>query len=283
MVVNSVSAIVPHYNRPDMVRAAVQTICNQTVSPAEILLVDDGSRPENLERLQAISDLATIVASPKNLGISGARNLGAQRAKGEWLAFLDDDDYWLPDKQARQISYLEAHPEVVALGGGTTTRTPDGQEEYWGERHTYRVTLADALCHTASMSQSLLIRRDVYLALGGFDTQLHHMEDYELGIRLLAGGYEMHFLGEPLFIYSRWSKDQASVQWEKMFKGETAVLNKHAKLVRDEFGPFGMARLKARAFKRYGLRRGHLAGRSVWAWGCVLEAILGRKLNGTDA
>ena len=283
MVVDSVSVIVPHYNRPDYVRRALQSIHAQTIKPDEILLVDDGSSPENLEKLADLSNLATIIASPRNLGISGARNLGAQNAKSQWLAFLDDDDCWLPDKQERQIRYLQAHPQVTALGGGATARSSDGQEEYWGEKPTYRVTLAHALCHTASMSPALLIRRDVYLELDGFDTSLSHMEDYEFGIRLLAAGHEMHFLGEPMFVYSRGGHHQASIQWERMFKGEMAVLNKHADLARREFGPLGLTRLKARSCKRYGVHKGRLAGRSVWAWGCALEAVFGRQLAGIDA
>src|SRR5450631_4169449 len=120
MAVDSVSVIIPHYNRPDFVRAALMSIHSQTVKPAEILLIDDGSSPENQEKLKELSDLATIVFNPRNMGVSKARNFGAQIAKGEWLAFLDDDDSWVPDKQERQIRYLEAHPEVDALGGGAT-------------------------------------------------------------------------------------------------------------------------------------------------------------------
>jgi GT2 family glycosyltransferase len=283
MVVDSVAVVVPHFNRPDLVRGALLSIHAQTIKPAEIFLVDDGSSPENQDRLRAYSDLATIINSPRNAGISATRNLGAHHATAEWLAFLDDDDAWFPDKQERQIRYLEAHPQVKALGGGTTVRTAAGHEEYWGEKDTYQVTLAHALCFTASMTPSLLIRRDVFLKLGGFDTSLSHMEDYEFGIRLLASGCETHFLGEPLFIYNRGGRHQASVQWTRMYRGEMAVLNMHAALARKEFGPIGLIRLKARCRRKYGLKIGRWAGRSLWAWGCAQQAIFGRKLAGVDA
>lgn len=282
MAVDSVSVIVPHYNRPEFVRGALESIHAQTVKPAEILLVDDGSTPENREKLKAVADLATIVYAPRNLGISGARNLGAQTAKGSWLAFLDDDDSWLPDKQERQIRYLEAHPHLKAVGGGATIRTVEGHEEYWGETMTYSITLGHALCHTASMSPSLLMRRDVYLAIGGFDTSLRHMEDYEFGIRLLAGGHATDFLAESFFIYNRGGRHQASVQWPRMYKSEMNVLNMHADLARKEFGPLGLTRLKARCSKRYGLRMGGIKGRSIWALGCAQETIFGSRLAGID-
>ena len=272
----SISVVVPHYNRPDFVREALLSIRNQTVKPAEVLLVDDNSTPENQDKLRDLSSLATILTTPKNLCIAGARNFGAQHAKGEWIAFLDDDDCFLPDKQERQIRYLEAHPQVMALGGGAKKVTPEGREEYWGGKTTRRLTLRDALCYTASMAQGLMIRRDVFLELGGFESRLRYLEDYEFGIRLLASGHETHFLGEPLFVYHRGGREQLSLQWGKMFRAEMRILDIHAGLARREFGPLGAIRLKARCYKKYGIQRGRLVGRSVWAWGCVLEAIYGR-------
>jgi glycosyltransferase involved in cell wall biosynthesis len=277
MVVNSVTVVVPHYNRPERVREALLSIHAQTVRPAEIILVDDNSSPENRAKLEDLSSLATIISTPRNLGPVGARNLGAQKAKGEWLAFLDDDDLFLPDKQERQIRYLEAHPNAKALGGGLTMVNAEGREEYWGSKPTRQLTLAHALCFTATMSQALMIRRDFFLELGGFDSRLVHLEDMEFGIRLLASGNEIHFLAEPLFIYHRGGdRPQLTSQWRKMLSAEMRILNMHAALARKEFGPLGAIRLKARCCKKHGLWKGRLEGRSVWALGCVLEAILGR-------
>jgi GT2 family glycosyltransferase len=276
MVVGSVAVVVPHYNRPDFVREALLSIRNQTAKPAEVLLVDDNSTPENQEKLRDLSSLATIISTPRNAGLAGARNFGAQKAKGEWLAFLDDDDCFLPDKQERQIRYLEAHPQVMALGGGAKMVTPEGREEYWGGKTTRRLALKDALWYTASMAQGLMIRRDVFLELGGFESPRSYLEDYEFGIRLLASGHETHFLGEPLFVYHRGGREQLSLQWSKMFRAEMEILDKHADLARREFGPLGAIRLKARCCRKHGLRKGRFVGRSVWAWSCALEAVFGR-------
>jgi len=276
MSVNSVTVVVPHYNRPEMVEKALRSIHEQTVRPTEILLVDDHSTPENREKLNRLSNLATIISPPANLGPTGARNFGARCARGEWLAFLDDDDLFLPDKQERQIRYLEAHPQVKALGGGSIMVTPDGRQQYWGGNPPCPLTLAHALCYTASMAQGLMVRRDVFLELGGFDPNVRHLEDFEFGIRLLASGNEMHFLPEPLFVYHHGGgREQLSVEWSKMFRAELKILKMHADLARKEFGPRGETRLRARCCKRRGLWRGGLVGRSVWAWGCLQESVFG--------
>lgn len=278
MAVDSITAIVTHYNRPEFVHEAVMSIRNQTVMPdAEILLVDDCSTTENQKKLKDLESVATILTMPTNSGVSAARNFGAQNAKGQWLAFLDDDDVYVPDKRERQIRYLEAHPQVVALGGGVTMVTPQGKEEYWGDKRTRPLTLSSALCYTASMTQALVIRRDVFLKLGGFDTSLRYLEDYEFGIRLLASGCETHLLAEPMFLYRLGGRDQATFHRLKMLKAELTVLNKHAELVRQTYGRLGMIRMKARCHKKHGARIGGLAGRSIWAWGCTLEAIFGRE------
>jgi GT2 family glycosyltransferase len=279
MVVNSVSVIVSHYGRPDLVRNALLSIHGQTVKPTEVLLVDDSSPPEYREKLEQLADLATLITTPGNLGPSGARNLGAENAKGEWLAFLDDDDCWAPDKLERQIHYLEAHPQAQAVGGGLTLVTSEGLETYWGRKPTRQLTLSYALRYTASMSQALMIRRDVFLELGGFDLSLRYLEDLEFGIRLLASGRETHFLAESLFVYHQGGRQQLSRQWWKMFKAEMKIIRKHADLARKEFGPLGPIRLRARCCRKHGLWRGGIAGRSIWAWGCALEAAFGRQTN----
>jgi GT2 family glycosyltransferase len=249
------------------------SVHNQTVKPAEILLVDDHSSAENRAKLLELSNLATILTTPTNLGPSRARNLGAEKAQGEWIAFLDDDDCFLPDKLERQIAYLEAHPSVQALGGGLTMVTPEGKEEYWGKKPTRRLTLAHALCYTASMSQALMIRRDVFLEIGGFDPDFVHLEDREFGIRLLASGYETHFLAEALFLYHHGGgRQQLSAEWRKMLGAELKIIRVHANLARQEFGRFGPLRMEAQVYEEQGLRRGGLEGRAAWAWGRLLHA-----------
>jgi GT2 family glycosyltransferase len=275
MEIPSISVIVPHHNRTDFLLDALLSIRAQTVQPMEILVVDDNSNPEHRKRLESYAGLATILHTPANLGNSGARNFGAQHAKGEWLAFLDDDDTYVPDKLESQVRYLQNHPECDAVGCGLTMISSDGRKEYWGSQATGTVSLPDALRTTAAMSQGLLIRRDVYQRLGGFDQHRTAMEDYEFGIRLIAAGYRLDFVGEPLFIYRRGGRDQITKQWGRMFRAELGVVRQHGRLFRREFGALGPFRKMTSIWKRHGLRKGGLVGRSIWAAGCLCEAFTG--------
>lgn len=280
---NSISVIVTHHNRPGVVREALESVRGQTLKPVEIIVVDDASRPGNRKKLDQFANFARVIVTPGNLGLAGARNFGAAAARGEWLCFLDDDDLYLPDKLERQVRYLDAHPAAEALGGALTMTTPDGRREHWGGKYTRRIAIAEALQFTASMAQALMIRRKLFYELGGFNPALRYLEDYEFGIRLVASNHEVHFLGEPLFLYRCGGKDQLSRRWSKMFAAEVRVLRMHRGLVRREFGPLGPIRMYARCFKKCGLRKGRLIGRSSWVLGCFLEGVFGRQLGQYDS
>lgn len=275
MADHSLAVIVPHRNRPDFLREALISIRAQSTVPSEILVVDDCSLPAHREKLNGLADLATILLLERNVGLSEARNIGARAAKGEWLAFLDDDDLFLPDKSDRQFRYLREHPDCDAVGGGLIMASPDGRREYWGWHETRQLTVRDALLYTASMAQSLMIRRDVFLGLGGFEARLRALEDYEFGIRAIASGCRMHFLAEPMFIYRLGGRKQISMEFGRMVRAEMAVLQRHSGLCKQQFGRFGSLRLRGRCYKKRGLRRGGLVGRSVWAVGCILEGVFG--------
>lgn len=271
-----VSVIITHYNRAELLEQALLSVRNQTVPPAEIIVVDDCSRPDQFEKIQVHSHLATIISTPRNLGLSGARNFGVDAASGEWIVFLDDDDRYLPNRIELQLRFLDQHRKCSAVGAGLIMRRAEGGEEYWGGKTTRVLTLADVLLNTASMAQALMIRRDIYRRLGGFDTRLRYLEDFELGIRLLAAGVEMHFLAEPVFVYHLGGRDQLSARWHKMLLSELRVLCMHREHCRRQFGRFGLARMLSRCLCRYGLKRGRLIGRTVWLAGRLTELVFGK-------
>ena len=106
-----VSVVIPTYNRWPMVGEAVDSVLAQTVSDFELIVVDDGSTDETPRRLRDYGTRLMVVTQSRR-GVAAARNLGARRASGPYLAFLDSDDLWRPRKLRRQLDFMERNPQV---------------------------------------------------------------------------------------------------------------------------------------------------------------------------
>lgn len=109
-----VSVVIPTYNHGPYVEQAVRSVLAQTYPAAEVLVLDDGSTDDTAERLRAFGDRIRYVYH-ENRGRGATRNRGIELASHDWLAFLDADDLWLPEKLARQVVAVEAHPEIDFL------------------------------------------------------------------------------------------------------------------------------------------------------------------------
>ncbi len=107
-----VSVIIPTYNRAALVAEAVASVLAQTWRDFEVLVVDDGSTDGTIEALAPYASRLRLLRRESRGGVSAARNTGIKAARGEWLAFLDSDDLWLPEKLSRQMAYLAAHPDL---------------------------------------------------------------------------------------------------------------------------------------------------------------------------
>ncbi len=129
----NISVVIPSYNRLAMLREAVASVQAQTVKPLEVLIVDDGSSDGTPEAVATFTGPVPVrCIRQANAGPSAARNRGIREAAGEWIAFLDSDDLWVPDKLAVQMSFLRDNPEVEFffgnqgnLIGGRTDSEPE--------------------------------------------------------------------------------------------------------------------------------------------------------------
>jgi glycosyltransferase involved in cell wall biosynthesis len=187
-----VSAIVPTYNRREAVQVAIRSALSQTYPAAalEVIVVDDGSSDGTGEALRAaFADRIHYLYQP-NRGVSAARNAGLAVARGAYLALLDSDDEWLPDKTARQVAWLEAHPDF----GMVLCNVERMDEERVGfgvfDRRAQIPEDGDALrwvLRNPSLTPvSAMFRREVYDDVGGFDEGLRTAEDLELHLRVAA-------------------------------------------------------------------------------------------------
>ncbi|MEW6388399.1 MAG: glycosyltransferase family A protein, partial [Thermodesulfobacteriota bacterium] len=208
-----VSVIIPTYNRAAWVKEAVASVLGQTCRHFELLVVDDGSTDATLEALAPYFPQIKVLRRGERRGVSAARNLGAHAARGEWLAFLDSDDLWLPEKLARQTAFLQANPDMLLCQ----------TEEIWmrqGKRvnppRTHVKAGGDIFLRSLERClvspSAVMLKRRLFLEAGGFDETLPAGEDYDLWLRL-SWRYPVGLLPEPLVIKRGGHADQLSRQW----------------------------------------------------------------------
>lgn len=195
----SVSVVIPTYNRAAFLGAAVASIRAQTYPCTEIVIVDDGSSDNTAQVVAALGEGIRYVKQA-NAGPAAARNRGIREAGGDLVAFLDTDDRWLPDKLALQVEILQRDPAValvcadMAIEGADGARWVDsnfaqrGLQAFFAKLDGRPVPDAPRRLLKINFinTSTVLARRDVLLALNGFDTRLRYGEDLELWLRVAA-------------------------------------------------------------------------------------------------
>lgn len=197
-----VTVLMPAYNAERYVAEAVRSILAQTWRDFELLVIDDGSTDGTLKALQALDDpRLRIERNPGNLGLIATLNRGLELARGRYVARMDADDVARPQRLALQIAYLEAHPDIAVLGAAVDLIDSEGRR-FSGLRfptsstEIHRLLLVDCcLVHP-----TVVFRRDIVLAAGGYDPKARHAEDYELWLRL-ADQHRLANLPEALLGY----------------------------------------------------------------------------------
>lgn len=191
-----VSVVIPTCRRPGLLARALASVRAQSLAPAEVLVVDDGG--EAAAPSGSAGPGARIVANTHARGPSGARNCGAEQARGTLLAFLDDDDEWLPSYLATAAARMAADALDV-LCTDLLYRYEDGAERP-GKRAPAGLDPSHFLTRNPGLiGSNLIIRRAAYAAVGGFDESLLAAEDMDFGLRLgLQPGLRYAPLGERL-------------------------------------------------------------------------------------
>ena len=204
-----ISCIIPTYNRWPLVLEAVDSVLAQTHSDWELLVIDDGST-DGTPKLLAEQRPQVRLLRQENQGVSAARNRAAQESSGEWLAFLDSDDFWLPNKLEAQAAHLAAHPECRICQ----------TEEVWirrgvrvNPRHKHRKGEGDCFARSLELCvispSSVMVRRDLWAETGGFDERLPVCEDYDLWLRITCSE-QVGLLPEALVVKRGGHADQLS-------------------------------------------------------------------------
>jgi glycosyltransferase involved in cell wall biosynthesis len=180
-----ISIVIPVHNSVHCLRETLEHALAQTYPAHEIIVVDDGSTDATGALVESFGDRVRYIRQ-ENAGASAARNNGIQNATGDWIAFLDHDDLFLPDKLQRQQAIVEANPELAVVYSGFTYLAEDGSKrealafpssELWPAIR-YR---------TPVLPSTALVRRDALLAVGGFRSgpRVRRVEDWDLWFRLM--------------------------------------------------------------------------------------------------
>ncbi len=181
-----VSVIIPTYNRAHLISRSIDSVFQQTFKDYEIIVIDDGSRDKTKEMLwERYGDRLVYIGKEKNEGLSAARNAGIKVARGKYLALLDDDDEWLPEKLEMQIALMDAasSPGLVYCNGFNVNEKGEVISEIKGGA---RGTALDALLSFNCLGppSSVLLQKDVLEKTGCFDENLRALEDWDLWIRV---------------------------------------------------------------------------------------------------
>jgi glycosyltransferase involved in cell wall biosynthesis len=183
-----VSVVIPTCNRPDLIKKAVQTVLVQTYQDFEIIIVDDGMKERAKKSIDEIHDPRIVyLQNEKSLGGGGARNVGIRAAKGEYVAFLDDDDEWLPEKLEVQVRAFETcGPEVSIVFCGVSAYDKNNNHLYTKLPNEQGVVRPhDRLLRKCYIWTSSIMMRTVFRKKEGlFDETLKKNQEWDLELRL---------------------------------------------------------------------------------------------------
>jgi len=203
------SVVIPVFNRTSTLKTAIESVLAQTFRDFEIIVVDDGSCDSVKKCLKPYMGLIRYIRNDKNQGVSHARNTGIKSASGEYIAFLDSDDIWLPDK-------LKAQNQALQSTGLKVSHT----KEHWfragrfvnqGKKHQrYGGFIFDKILDTCRISpSSVVIHTSVFENCGLFNKHMRTCEDYDLWLRICSK-YEVNYLPVRYVIKRAITDDQLS-------------------------------------------------------------------------
>ncbi len=207
-----ISVILPVYNVEHYIAQAVQSVLNQTYKNFELLIIDDESPDRSIEICRSFQDPRIKIIQQKNRGLAGARNTGIRHATGDYFAFLDSDDAWLPEKLEKHLAHLEANPQVGVSFSRSAFMDETGQPTgYYQMPKLTGITPEYLLCRNPIGNGSApVIRREVMLEIGFSDTEEVHYfdetfrqsEDIECWLRIaILTDWKIEGLPEALTLY----------------------------------------------------------------------------------
>jgi len=204
-----VSVVLPTYNRLPMLKEAVDSVLNQTYRPIELIVIDDGSTDATGKMLQTYGQKLTVLFQTRS-GVSAARNAGIRHAKGDWIALIDSDDYWLTEKIQHQIAFFQSNPGALVCQTQETW-IRKGRRVNPKKRHQkFSGMIFEKSLPLCLVSPSaVMLHRRIFDEIGIFDETLPACEDYDLWLRI-TWKYPVYLIDTPLIVKRGGHQDQLS-------------------------------------------------------------------------
>jgi glycosyltransferase involved in cell wall biosynthesis len=255
-----VSVVVPVYNRGELIVDALESVRMQTYRPIELVVADDGSTDDLHARLLKWMDehkndagFSVQYIHQENQGANAARNLGIQHSQGEFVAFIDSDDRWLPSKLEKQIPLFSTDAEIggVYCGLGWVDLVSREQELDEGRLYPEGWLLKELLVHDITAGTSCyVIKRESFNKVGFFDVNLPARQDWDMWIRL-SSKYKIACIHEVLVYGGKHPGQRISTNLEGSINAQLRIFEKYAPL-RSQF-PFSVRQSAESAlYKRLG-------------------------------
>lgn len=254
-----VSIIIPCYNAAQWVSEAVNSCLAQTYSLIEIIVIDDGSTDDSVEKLRVYGDHINLQEEPENRGGDYARNQGIARSKGNYIQFLDADDYLLPEKIAHQVAFLQENDADVVYGDWRHQFHNDGYIRM-GEVKTpghQEDVLTSLLRGWWTSPASVLFNREAVLASGGWDESLTAGQDRDFFISVAMAGADIRYQPGCYTVYRRYGAVTVSTSNELRWRQNHERLLDKARKQLDERGGLTRGHKQALAVSYFHLARNY--------------------------
>lgn len=283
-----VSVIIPTYNRTHLIGRAIQSVLNQTYQDFEIVVVDDASKDNTEEVVKSFNGEKIIYLRHKNnRGAQAARNTGIKAAKGGWIAFLDSDDEWLPQRLEVGLSLAHKTGVSVVHSECYIKSSNDNELKIYGIPHKSGNIYEDLLRHPGPMFQGLLVKRECLERIGYLDEAIISYQEWDTAIRL-ARYYKFGFVEKPLFIYHRHEDETISKDRKRDADGWAQIVEKNCKDILEIAGKKALQRhYIILAGKYYSVREFEISSKyyrrlsdlssGFWKIKYILQSLLAKK------
>jgi len=228
-----VSVVIPAHNRPKLLKRAIKSVLAQTCQDFEIIVVDDGDvSVEDVVKSFSDSRVKYIKHKIPHKGGSAARNTGIKNSKGDYIAFLDDDDEYLPEKLEKQSQILDKYFNKIGFVFSPVIKSREGEAN---KQHIHKLNCKEGINNffesilalkTKILTPCIMIKKEELLTIGGFDENLPSHQEWDLVIRLSknCNGY---FLNELVARAHHLLENHIGGDWSRRIKGREMIIKKY--------------------------------------------------------